>query len=75
MTPTSSNLSISGEIVDAKYTRSLRKGLLWSVEESRLLVKLRKEQNLAWLEVIKAVWSKIPWEEFRVYIGVLEHDA
>ncbi|KAK4862968.1 hypothetical protein LT330_010712 [Penicillium expansum] len=60
MTPTSSNSSTSGDIVNAEHTRASRKGLPWSVEEGRLLVKLREEQNFAWPEVTKRFCQKFP---------------
>lgn len=47
-------------MVDAERTRSSRKGLPWSVEENRLLVKLREKENLAWSEVIKRFGQKFP---------------
>ncbi|OOQ83690.1 hypothetical protein PEBR_33475 [Penicillium brasilianum] len=37
-----------------------RKGLSWSEEEIRLLVKLREEENLAWSEVFKQFSQKFP---------------
>ncbi|KAJ6112278.1 hypothetical protein N7523_002100 [Penicillium sp. IBT 18751x] len=58
--PTFSNSSTSGETDDAQYTRPSRKGLSWSVEEDRLLVKLREEQKLAWSEVTKRFVQKFP---------------
>lgn len=44
--------SVAG-ITDAQDSPSTRKRLPWSMEEDRLLVKLREEQKLAWSEVIK----------------------
>ncbi|KAI3219559.1 hypothetical protein DTO012A9_10204 [Penicillium roqueforti] len=60
MTPTSSNSSTSGDTVNAEHTCASRKGLPWSVEEGRLLVKLREKQNLAWPEVTKRFCQKFP---------------
>ncbi|KAF7712899.1 SANT/Myb domain-containing protein [Penicillium ucsense] len=37
-----------------------RKGLSWSEEEIRLLVKLREEENLAWSEVTEQFSQKFP---------------
>ncbi|KAF3391611.1 hypothetical protein F1880_007460 [Penicillium rolfsii] len=37
-----------------------RKGLPWSMEENRLLVNLREEQNLAWSEVMRLFAQKFP---------------
>jgi hypothetical protein len=37
-----------------------RKGLSWSEEEIRLLVKLREEKNLAWSEVFEQFSQKFP---------------
>ncbi|KAJ5474126.1 hypothetical protein N7475_003692 [Penicillium sp. IBT 31633x] len=47
------------ELTDAQHASS-RKGLKWSVEEDRLLVKLRDEQNLAWSEVVKQFSREFP---------------
>jgi hypothetical protein len=45
--------SVVAKVVHGKHTYSSRKGLRWSAEENRLLVQLRKEESLAWSEVIK----------------------
>ncbi|KAJ5267206.1 hypothetical protein N7478_010014 [Penicillium angulare] len=46
--------------VDAEPSRTSRKGLPFSAEEDRLLVKLRKEENLAWSEVVTRFSQKFP---------------
>lgn len=58
--PTFNNSSTSGKTDTSEYTRPSRKGLSWSVEEDRLLVKLREEQKLAWSEVTKRFVQKFP---------------
>ncbi|KAJ5771441.1 uncharacterized protein N7511_003492 [Penicillium nucicola] len=54
-----SHTSLNIEAVDAPHTSS-RKGLRWSPEEDRLLMKLRDEQNLAWSEVVKRFSREFP---------------
>jgi hypothetical protein len=51
---TSSNTAV----VDAQHISS-RNGMPWSVEEDRLLMKLRDVQNLAWAEVVRQSSRKI----------------
>ncbi|KAJ5288020.1 hypothetical protein N7478_003706 [Penicillium angulare] len=46
--------------VDAEPSRTSRKGLPFSAEEDRLLVKLRKEENLAWSEVVTRFSQRFP---------------
>ncbi|KAJ6026418.1 uncharacterized protein N7446_004983 [Penicillium canescens] len=51
--------SLNNEAVEAPHTSS-RKGLRWSAEEDRLLMKLKDEQNLAWSEVVKQFSQEFP---------------
>ncbi|KAJ5640284.1 uncharacterized protein N7484_008146 [Penicillium longicatenatum] len=51
--PWSEHSTTSAGMDDAICTRPSRKGLKWSAEEDRLLVKLREEEELAWPEVTK----------------------
>jgi hypothetical protein len=51
--------SLNTQVIDAQHTSS-RKGLSWSVEEDRLLIKLRDKQNLAWSEVVKRFSQEFP---------------
>ncbi|KAJ6157214.1 hypothetical protein N7497_006099 [Penicillium chrysogenum] len=51
--------SLNTQVIDAQHTSS-RKGLSWSVEEDRLLIKLRDKQNLAWSEVVKQFSQEFP---------------
>jgi hypothetical protein len=51
--------SLNTEAVEAPHISS-RKGLRWSAEEDRLLMKLRDEQNLAWSEVVKQFSQEFP---------------
>jgi hypothetical protein len=50
----------SAQAGDTGHTPSSRKGLSWSEEEARLLVKLREEENLAWSEVTERFGQKFP---------------
>jgi hypothetical protein len=58
MTCGNERLNSITESVDTR--NSSRKGKPWSMEEKRLLVKLREEQNLSWSEVIKLFEEKFP---------------
>ncbi|KAI3092205.1 hypothetical protein CBS147333_10244 [Penicillium roqueforti] len=51
--------SLNTQVIDAQHTSS-RKGLPWSVEEDRLLIKLRDKHNLAWSEVVKQFSREFP---------------
>jgi hypothetical protein len=53
-------LLLEASVVDIEYPYSSRKGLLFSVEEDRLLVQLRKEEALTWSEVIKRFSQRFP---------------
>ncbi|KAJ5737250.1 uncharacterized protein N7483_002375 [Penicillium malachiteum] len=59
-TPRSEHSTMSAGIAGAKCARSSRKGLKWSAEEDRLLVKLREEEKLAWPEVTKRFGRVFP---------------
>lgn len=50
----------AANIVDIEHPVLSRKGLRFSEEEERLLVKLRKEEGLAWWEVIKRFSRSFP---------------
>ncbi|KAJ5938512.1 hypothetical protein N7466_001646 [Penicillium verhagenii] len=59
MTSDSEHRTLNTELVEMQYTSS-RKGLPWSLQEDRLLVQLRDEQNLPWSEVAKQFSQKFP---------------
>ncbi|KAJ5981937.1 hypothetical protein N7451_012037 [Penicillium sp. IBT 35674x] len=59
-TPRSEHTNTSAGMAGAKCARSSRKGLKWSAEEDRLLVKLREEEKLAWPEVTKRFGQVFP---------------
>lgn len=48
------------EAADVQDTASTRRGLPWSLEESRLLVKLREDERLAWSDVVRRFTRKFP---------------
>ncbi|KAJ5111740.1 hypothetical protein NUU61_001370 [Penicillium alfredii] len=52
--------NLGAEIADVQNAPSTRKGLLWSEEEGRLLVKLRDEQKLAWSELTEHFTREFP---------------
>ena len=52
--------NLGADIADVQNSLSTRKHRPWSVEEYRLLVKLREEQGLAWSEVTWHFAQKIP---------------
>jgi len=58
MTCDNERLNSIPESVDTQ--NSSRKGKPWALEEGRLLVKLREEQNLAWLEVLRHFTQRFP---------------
>lgn len=67
---------LDAEISDAQNALSTRKGLPWSMEEGRLLVKLKDEQKLAWSEVIEHFTREFPGRsKGSVHTSVLEHDT
>lgn len=47
-------------VLDIEYRSTSRKGLSFSTEEDRLLVKLRKVEALTWSEVIKRFSQRFP---------------
>lgn len=59
-TPRSEHTTTSAGMAGAKRACSSRKGLKWSAEEDRLLVKLRVEEKLAWPEVTKRFGRVFP---------------
>lgn len=64
--------NLGADIADAQNALSTRKHRPWSVEEDRLLVKLREEQGLAWSEVTWHFAQKFPGRSkgsIQVYYG------
>lgn len=68
--------SVITKPVEVQNVHSTRKGNPWSLEECRLLVKIREDESLAWLEVVRRFTRGFPGRSKPgLYTGILEHNT